>query len=49
MGKGLDNYVGNYDNILFLGEFNSEFSEPCLNGFRDIYNLRNLVKEPTCY
>ena len=40
---------GNYDNILLLGDFNSEFSEPCLNDFCDIYNLKNLVKEPTCY
>ena len=39
-GKGLDNYVENYDNIFLLGDFNSEFSEPCLNDF---------VKEPTCY
>ena len=49
LGKGLDNYIGNYDNILLLGDFNSEFSEPCLNDFCDIYNLKNLVKEPTCY
>ena len=49
LGKGLDNYIGNYDNILFLGEFDSEFSEPCLNDFCDISNLKNLVKESTCY
>ena len=49
LGKGLDNYIGNYDNILLLGDFNSEFSEPCLNDFCDIYNLKNLVREPTYY
>ena len=49
LGKGLDNYIGKYDNILLLGDFNSEFSEPSLNDFCDIYNLKNLVKEPTCY
>ena len=49
LDKGLDNYIGNYDNILLLGGFNSEFSEPCLNDFCDIYNLKNLVKEPTYY
>ena len=49
LGKGLDNYVGNYDNILFVGDFNSEFSEPCFNDFYDIYNLKILAKEPTCY
>ena len=36
LGKGLDNCIGNYDNILLLGDFNSEFSEPCLNDFCDI-------------
>ena len=45
LGKRQDNY----DNILLLGDFDSEFSEPCLNDFCDIYNLKNLVKEPTCY
>ena len=47
--KGLESYIGNYDNILLLGDFNSEFSEPCLNDFCDIYNLKSLVKGPTCY
>ena len=49
LGKGLDIYIGNYDNILLLGDSNSELSEPCLNDFCDIYNLKNLVKVPTCY
>ena len=49
LSKGLDNYIGNYDNILLLGDFNSEFSEPCLNDFCDICNLKNLVKKPTCF
>ena len=40
---------GNYDNILLLGDFNSEFSEPCLNDFCYIYNLKNLVKVPACF
>ena len=47
--KGLDNYIGNYDNIFLLGDFNLEFSGPCLNDFFDIYKFKNLVKEPTCY
>ena len=49
LGKGLDNYKENYDNILLLGDFNSEFSEPCFNVFCDNYNFKNLLKEPTCY
>ena len=38
-----------YDNILFLGDFNSQPSENCVNNFCNIYNLSNLVKEPTCF
>ena len=49
LGKCLNNYIGNYNNILLLGDFNLEFSIPCLDDFCDIYNLKNLVKEPTCY
>ena len=49
LGKGLDNYIGNYDNVLLLGDFNAEFSEPCLNDFCDICYLKNLVKEPACF
>ena len=49
LGKGPDNYIGNYDNIVLLGDFNSEFSEPFLNDFCDIYNLKSLAKEPICY
>ena len=50
---GLENYIGNYDNIILilfvilvhLGDMNLEFSEH----FCNIYYLKNLVKEPTCY
>ena len=45
LGKGLENCIENYDNILLLGDFNSEFSELCLNDFCDTYNLKNLVKD----
>ena len=38
LGKCLDIYIGNYNKILLLGDFNS-----CLNDFY-IYNLENLAK-----
>ena len=44
LGKVLDKFIENYDNILLLGDFNSEFSESCLNDFCNTYNLKNLVK-----
>ena len=40
LGQGLGNCIGTCDNILLLGDFNSEFSEPCLNDFCDICNLK---------
>ena len=49
LSKGLDNYISHYDNILFLGDFNSQPSENCVNDFCTVYNLSNLVKEPICY
>ena len=49
LSKGLDNYISPYDNILFLGDFNSKPSKNCVNDFFNAYNLSNLVKEPTCF
>ena len=44
LSKGLDIYMKKNDNILFLGDFNSETSENYLNDFCNVYNLRNIVK-----
>ena len=49
LNKGLDNYISHYDNILFLEDFNSHSSENCVNDFCNVYNLSNLIKEPTCF
>ena len=49
LSKGLDIYMNKYDNILFLGDFNSETPESYLNDFCNVYNLWNIVKEPTCF
>ena len=49
VGQSLDKYIGNYDNILLLGDYNSEVIEEKMRDFCDIYNLANLIKEHTCY
>ena len=49
LSKGLDIYMNKYDNTLFLGDFNSETSKNYLNNFCNVYNLQNIVKEPTCF
>ncbi len=49
VSKSLDLYTQFYDNILILGDFNSEMSEDSMINFSQIYNLKNLVKDATCY
>ena len=45
----LNRFMSHYDNPLFLGDFNMEPHENTLIHFCECYNLRKLVKEPTCY
>ena len=48
MSKGFDNCIS-HDNILFLGDFNSQSTENYVNDFYNVSNLSNLVKEPACF
>ena len=43
LSKCLDYFSTSYDNIIILGDFNCEPSEPAIIDFCDIYNLKNLV------
>ena len=47
--KGLDAYLKSFDNILIMGDLNSEVSENCLNGFCNINSLRTLNRGQTCF
>ena len=38
-----------YDNFIILGDFNSEITESSMSDFIELFNLDNLIKEPTCY
>ena len=49
LGTCLDHYCQLYDNIILLGDFNSEINEPAMNNFCEIFDLKNLVKENTCF
>ena len=49
VSKSLDKTMANYDNILILGDFNSTMSDVPMKNFCELYNLENLIKEPTCY
>ena len=45
---GLDKYSG-YEKVLVSGDFNMEDDEEVLQEFLFEQNLKNLVKQPTCY
>ena len=49
LNKGLDVYLKSYDNILIMEDFNSEFSENCLNSFCNVNSLKTLYRGPTCF
>ena len=49
MNKGLDVYLKHYDNLLILGDLNSDLKDGCLNAFSNVNNLKSLNKEPTCF
>ena len=49
VGPILDHYMCKFDNLLLLGDFNSSVDEIQMNEFCDVYNLHNLIKDPTCF
>ena len=49
IGKGLEFYSSNYERILLMGDFNSKMSKASMNSFCNLYNLKYLIQEPTCY
>ena len=49
MNKGLDVYLKHYDNLLILGDLNSDLKDGCLNAFSNVNNLKSLNKEPNCF
>ena len=49
LNKIIDRNSSCYDKYLCIGDFNSETSETALRNFFDLYKLKNLVSEPTCF
>ena len=47
--RALELYNKKIDKILLAGDFNPEVQETILNNFLELYNLRNLVYETTCF
>ena len=49
MGHNLNGLYVKYENIILIGDFNSEMNEDAMNVFCATHNLKNLAKEPTCF
>ena len=49
LSANLDHYMNTYDNLLLIGDFNSQVDEQDMTFFCETYDLKNLIKEPTCY
>ena len=49
ISKGIDKHLARYENIIILGDFNSEVRETHMENFCKMYNLNNLIDEPTCF
>ena len=49
LSKCLDHFSSSYENIIILGDLNSEICEPAMSEFCDIYNLKSLIRVPTCF
>ena len=49
VSKVLDKHMVNYENMILLGDFNASIAEDTMNDFCQMYNLHNLINEPTCY
>ena len=49
ISKGLDELNSKYDNILIIGDLNSEMSLPSLDEFCQTYNLEIIVNNSACF
>ena len=49
MGKDLDVLTSKYDNIILMGDFNAEPADTIVSDFCEIYNLKNIIREKTCF
>ena len=49
VGRGIGFYSSKYDNSIVLGDLNTEVSNSFMEQFCASYNLKCLIKEPTCF
>ena len=49
IARALDIYTQTYDKILLTGDFNADENKGSLKSFLELYDLKNLVREKTCF
>ena len=49
LSRSIDSLSSKYGNLILLDDFNSYMDDSPMIGFCETYNLRNLVKHPTCF
>ena len=49
LSKAIDHYSEKYENFMFVGDFNAVETEQEINDFMNLFDLKNLVREPTCF
>ena len=49
LAKGIQIYSNNYDDILLMGDFNAEFSETSFSSFWELYEVKSIINQSTCY
>ena len=49
LGMYIDKFSHQYENILIMGDFNSDPCNKILQEFCNLYDMKNLVTEPACY
>ena len=47
--RSLALYSSHYQNFIIIGDFNVEANDSAISVFSDTYDLKSLIKEPTCY
>ena len=47
--KNLDLLLSKYDNFMLIGDLNVEPTEATVSDFCEIYNLKHLIKDKTCF
>ena len=49
LGRSLDLYSLNEDNLLLMGNFNVNISKLNIKDFCDLHGFKSLIKVPTCF